>query len=125
MFGSGNTISIISNKEMNDIMKVIKSLEESGLLIKGISETIKNEAKDQKGGILGMLLGTSAATILAITFCDFLMFYKIFLSPQVKLIMIISNKYGIYELPHELTNDLRLRILANIKKILNLHRIIA
>ena len=68
MFGSGNTISIISNKEMNDIMKVIKSLEESGLLIKGISETIKNEAKDQKGGILGMLLGTSAATILAITF---------------------------------------------------------
>ena len=84
MFGSGNTTSIISNKEMNDIMKVIKSLEESGLLIKGISETIKNEAKDQKGGILGMLLGTLAPTILAIIFLGFLMFYKIFLSPQVK-----------------------------------------
>ena len=43
MFGSGNTTLIISNKEMNDIMKIIKSLDESRLLIKGISETIKNE----------------------------------------------------------------------------------
>ena len=40
MFGSGNTILIISNEEINDIMKIIKSLEESGLLIKGVSETI-------------------------------------------------------------------------------------
>ena len=39
---------------MNDIMKKIKSLEESGLLIKGVSETNKNEAKEQKGGFLGM-----------------------------------------------------------------------
>ena len=45
MFGSGNTILIIYNEEINDIMKIIKSLEESGLLIKGVSETIKNEAK--------------------------------------------------------------------------------
>ena len=43
-----------------------------------------------------------APTILAIIFSDFLMFYQIFLSPQVKLIVIISNKHGIYELPHEL-----------------------
>ena len=49
MFGFGNTTLIIWNKEMHDIMKIIKSLEESGLLIKGISETIKNEAKEQKG----------------------------------------------------------------------------
>ena len=42
-----------------------------------------------------------------------LMFYQIFLSPQVKRIVIISNKLGIYELPHELSNDLRLRILGN------------
>ena len=41
---------------MNDIMKMVKSLEDSGLLIKGISETIKNEAKERKGGFLGMLL---------------------------------------------------------------------
>ena len=48
MFGSGNTTLIISNKEMNDIINIIKSLEESELLIKGISETIKNKAKQQK-----------------------------------------------------------------------------
>ena len=45
MFGSGNITIIISNEEMNDIMKIIKSLEESGLLIKDVSEKIKNEAK--------------------------------------------------------------------------------
>ena len=44
MFGSGKT-TLISNEEMNDIMKIVKSLEESGLLIKGVSKTIKNEAK--------------------------------------------------------------------------------
>ena len=49
---------------MEDIMKIVKSLEESGLLIKGISETIKNEAKEQKGRFLSVLLGTLAASIL-------------------------------------------------------------
>ena len=48
MFGLGVTTLIISNEEMNDIMKIVESLEESGLLIKGVSETIKNEAKEQK-----------------------------------------------------------------------------
>ena len=43
---------------MNDIMKTIKSLQESALLIKSVSKTIKNEAKEQKGGFLGTLLGT-------------------------------------------------------------------
>ena len=52
MFGSGRcpcrmTTLVISNEEMNDIMKIVQSLEESGLLIKGISETIKNEANKQ------------------------------------------------------------------------------
>ena len=46
IFGSGMTASIISNKEMEDIMKIVKSLEESGLLKKGVSETTKNEAKE-------------------------------------------------------------------------------
>ena len=46
MFGSDTTTLIISNEEMNDIMKITKSLEESWLLIKGVSETIKNEAKE-------------------------------------------------------------------------------
>ena len=45
MLRSGNTTVIISNEEVNDIMEIVKSLEESGLLIKGVSETIKNEAK--------------------------------------------------------------------------------
>ena len=45
MFGSGNMALIISNEEMNDIMKIDKPLDESGLLVKGVSETIKNEAK--------------------------------------------------------------------------------
>ena len=64
MFWSGVTTLIISNEEMNDIMKIVKSLEESGLLIKSISETIKNEVKIQKGGFLGMLLGTLGASLL-------------------------------------------------------------
>ena len=49
MFGYGTTALIISNEKMNDIVKIVKSLEESGLLIKGVSETIQNEAKGQKG----------------------------------------------------------------------------
>ena len=49
---------------MSDIMKIIKSLEESGLLIKGISKTIKNEAKVQKRGFLSMLLDTLGDILL-------------------------------------------------------------
>ena len=45
MFRSGNTTLIVSNDKKNDITKIIKSFEESSLLIKGVSETIKNEAK--------------------------------------------------------------------------------
>ena len=48
MFGSGFTTLIISNVEMNDITKIVKSLEESGLLVKDVSELIKNEAKERK-----------------------------------------------------------------------------
>ena len=64
IFGSGATLLIISNEEMNNVMKIIKTLEKSGLLIKGVSETIKNEAQEQKGGFLGMLLGTVGASLL-------------------------------------------------------------
>ena len=49
---------------MNDIMKIVKYLEESGLLIKGVSKTIRNEAYEQKGGFLGVLLGTLGASLL-------------------------------------------------------------
>ena len=50
---------------MEDILKIVKSLENSGILLKGVSETIKNEAKEQKGGFLSMLLGTLGAVLLA------------------------------------------------------------
>ena len=50
MFRSGTTTLIISNEEMNDIMKTVKSLKESGLLIKAVSQAIKNEAKTKKEG---------------------------------------------------------------------------
>ena len=49
---------------MDDIMKILQSLEESGLLIKDLSKTIKNKAKEQKGGLLGMLFGTLGASLL-------------------------------------------------------------
>ena len=55
---SGNTTLIISNDEINDIIKTIKSLEDSGLL-KGVTETVQNEVKEQNGGFLSALLGAS------------------------------------------------------------------
>ena len=64
MLGSGATTLIISNDEMNDILKIVKSLEDSGLLLKGVSETIQHEAKEQRGGFLSMLLGTLCASLL-------------------------------------------------------------
>ena len=72
MFGYGmrssdlakRTKLIISSEEMNDIMKTVKSLEESGLLTKRLSETIKNESEEQKGGFLSILLGTLSASLL-------------------------------------------------------------
>ena len=48
---------------MDDILKIVKSLEDSGLLLKGVSETIQNEAKEQRGGFLSMLLGTLGASL--------------------------------------------------------------
>ena len=64
MFGSGTTTLILSNKEMNDVMKTVKSLEETGLLIKDASETIRNKVKEQMGVFLGILLGTLGASLV-------------------------------------------------------------
>ena len=55
---------LISNKEMNDIMKIVQALEDSNILLKGVTKTTKNETKEQKGGFLSMLLGTSGASLL-------------------------------------------------------------
>ena len=64
MLSSGATTLIISNDEMDDILKIVKSLENSGVLLKGVSETIQHEAKEQKRGFLSMLLGTLGASLL-------------------------------------------------------------
>ena len=70
ILGSGNhpslniTILIISKNKMEDVIKTVKSLEDSGLLLKGVSETVQNEAKEQKWGFLSMLLGTVDANLL-------------------------------------------------------------
>ena len=64
ILGSGTaTTLIISNDKMDDILKIVKSLENSGLLLKGVSETIQHEAKEQRG-FLSMLLGTLGASLL-------------------------------------------------------------
>ena len=62
--GSGTTTLIISNEEMNGIMKIVQALEDSNILLKGVTKTIKNETKEQKGGFLSMLLGTLGASLL-------------------------------------------------------------
>ena len=62
--GHNNTTPIISNDEMKDIIKIVNFLEDSGLLLKGVSETVQNEAKEQKGRFLSMILGTLGASLL-------------------------------------------------------------
>ena len=52
-----STTVILSNNEMKDIIKIVKFLEDSGLLLKGVTETVQNETKEQKGGFLSLLLG--------------------------------------------------------------------
>ena len=61
---NNTTTLIISNDEMEDIIKKVKSLEDSSLLLKGVRETVQNEAKNQKEGFLSMLLGTLGSSLL-------------------------------------------------------------
>ena len=60
---SGTTL-IISNDEMNEIMKIVQALEYSNILLKEVTKTTKNETKEEKGGFLSMLLGTLGASLL-------------------------------------------------------------
>ena len=63
--GSGNHLTlIISNDDIQDLLKIVKSLEDSGILSDGITDTAKTEVKEQKGGFLSMLLGTLGASLL-------------------------------------------------------------
>ena len=88
-----------SNEVIEDIMKILKSLEECCLLIKGPSKAIENHTKKQNGGYLSMTLAKLEATIIFIIFWDFFIFYQIFLSPEVKWSAFSSNKQDIYKLP--------------------------
>ena len=58
------TTLIISNNEIEDIIIIVKSLEDSGLLVKAVTETVQNEVKEQKVGFLSMLLGTLGTSLL-------------------------------------------------------------
>ena len=62
--GSTTTTLIISREEMNDIMKIVQAFKDSNIFIKGITRAIKNEANEQKGGSLSMLLGTLGVCLL-------------------------------------------------------------
>ena len=64
MYGSGMTTLIISNDDLNDLIKIVRALEERDLLLKWTSKTIKNETKKQEGGFLSMLLGILGASLL-------------------------------------------------------------
>ena len=55
---------VIEQEDMNDIMKIIEALESSGILLKGVTKTIKNETKEQRGGFLSMLLGALGTSLL-------------------------------------------------------------
>ena len=63
-FVSRTATLVFSNEEVNDIMKIVKSQEESGLLIEGVSQTGENEIMEEKGRFLGMLAAMLAATLL-------------------------------------------------------------
>ena len=64
ILGSWAATLTISNNEIEDITKTVKSLEDSALLLKGVTETVQNEVKEQKEGFLSMLLTTSGASLL-------------------------------------------------------------
>ena len=71
MYGSGNKtliisliFSIISNNDLNDLIKIVAALEERDILLKGTTKTTKNNTKKQEGGFLSMLIGTLGASLL-------------------------------------------------------------
>ena len=82
ILGSGNTTLIISNEGMNDIIKNVQALEDSNISLKGVTETVKNETKEQRGGFLSMLIGTLGASLLG----------KLLTGKCVELVMVIIKE---------------------------------
>ena len=99
-FGEKNAIS--EEKEFGPEIPKKKFTKEDAT---AILEKLPDDPSDKMGNLFSYF----CPTIIFIIFWDFLMFYQIFLSPQVKRWAIITYKHGIYQLPHELPNDLRLR----------------
>ena len=64
MYGNGTATLIISDNDINDMIKIVKALEDSDILLRGVAKTIKNETREQKGGFLSMLLGTLGVYLL-------------------------------------------------------------
>ena len=64
IYGSGTRTLVVLSEEMNDIMKIVQALEDSNILLKCVTKTIKNETREQKGGFLSILLGTLGASLL-------------------------------------------------------------
>ena len=64
ILGSGNHTTLIISNNMQDILKIVKSLEDSGILFNGITETVKNEVKEKKDGFLSIPLSTLGASLL-------------------------------------------------------------
>ena len=64
MYACGTTTLIISNEEINDIIKLVRALEDPNILLKRVTKTITNETKEQNGGFLSMLLGILGASLL-------------------------------------------------------------
>ena len=62
--GSGTENLVISNKEINDLMKIVQALQDSKILLKGVTKTSKNETKEREGGFLSMLLGTLGTSLV-------------------------------------------------------------
>ena len=61
---NNNTTLIISNNDIEDLIKIVKSLEDSGLLLESVTKSVQNEVKEQKEGFLSMFLGTLGASLL-------------------------------------------------------------
>ena len=64
LYGSGSKNLVVSNDDIQDVLKIVKSLEDSRLLLKGVTKTIHNDISEQKGGFLSILLGTLGASLL-------------------------------------------------------------
>ena len=105
------TILPVHKKTVNNYLTIINQY----LYYQSAKKIFENLLFDSIYGFLykSCLLNSNQSAIIFIIFWDFLMFYQIFLSPQVKRCAIITYKHGMYELLHELPKELRLRILGN------------